>query len=95
MSYVAPARNDAEEASLDAQAEMDDTVAALNNGGESAGESAGARAAALPPAGLLQRRLDKEKQEKEQAIKDKELLKKKLDDMAAQLELANAKVGEG
>jgi hypothetical protein len=68
------ARNDAEEASLDAQAEMDDTVAALNNGGESAGESAGARAAALPPAGLLQRRLDKEKQEKEQAIKDKELL---------------------
>ena len=29
------ARNDAEEASLDAQAEMDDTAAALNGAGES------------------------------------------------------------
>ena len=34
------ARNDAEEASLDAQAEMDDTAAALNGVGETAGAPA-------------------------------------------------------
>ena len=51
-----PAQNDAEEAMEDAAAELNDTTAALDGGGESA-----------PPAlpdGLLQRRLDKEKQDK-------------------------------
>ena len=88
------ARNDAEEASLDAQAEMDDTAAALNGAGETAGEQAGARAPLEVPSAVLQRKLEKEKKEKEHAINEKALLQKKLDDMAAQLELAKTNVGD-
>ena len=86
-------QNDAEEAMNDAEAELNDTTAALNGGGESA-----------PPAlpdGLLQRRLDKEKQDKavvtadkEKLIKEKELLQKEMDEMKAQLALAKANVGD-
>ena len=87
------AQNDAEEAMQDAQAELNDTTAALDGVGESA-------APALPSA-LLQRRLDKEKQDKavvtadkEKLIKEKELLQKEMDEMKAQLALAKANVGD-
>ena len=49
----------------------------------------------------MQRKLDKEKQEKEAVkadkenlIKEKELLQKRMDEMTAQLELAKANVGD-
>ncbi len=57
---------------------MDDTAAVLNGGGESAAPEE----PHTLPAGLLQRKLDKEKKEKELAIKQKELLQKQLDEMA-------------
>jgi hypothetical protein len=89
------ASNDAEEALQDATAELNDTAAALDGGRESGGPSK-----ALPD-GLLQRRLDKATQEnaaeradKEKLIKEKELLQKKMDEMAAQLALAKANVGD-
>ena len=88
----APARNDAEEALDDAQAEMEDTAAALN-GGHGGGESAAPEEPA-PPAGLLQRRLEKQKKETELAINQKELLQKQLDAMSAELALAKANVGD-
>jgi hypothetical protein len=85
------ARNDADEALEDAIAELEDTAAALN---------APAALAAAPssespqlPDGLLQRRLDKEKLEKKQAILEKELMQKQIEDMRAELELAKATVG--
>ena len=87
----AAARNDADEALADANAELVDTAASL--GGESVRTSL--------PDGLLQRRLDKEKAdkekanaEKEQALQEKELLQKKLKDMAAELQLAKTNVGD-
>ena len=85
-----PARNDAEEALHDAQAEMDDTAAALNGGGESAAPEE----PPTLPAVLLQRRLDKQKKETETAINQKEKLQKQLDAMAAELALAKANVGD-
>jgi hypothetical protein len=85
-----PARNDAEEALHDAQAEMDDTAAALNGGGESAAPEE----PPTLPAVLLQRRLDKQKKETETAINQKEKLQKQLDAMAAELALAKASVGD-
>jgi hypothetical protein len=92
------ARSNADEALLDAQAEVEDTAAALEAGGSAgASRSVGfALAAAAPPlpAALLQRRYDKEKTEKENAIKEKEFLQKQLDDMKAQLELAKANPGD-
>ena len=84
------ARNDAEEALHDAQAEMDDTAAALNGGGESAAPEE----PPTLPAVLLQRRLDKQKKETETAINQKEKLQKQLDAMAAELALAKASVGD-
>ena len=88
------AQNDAEEAMNDAEAELDDTTAALNGGG-------GGSAPPALPDGLLQRRLDKEKQDKavvtadkEKLIKEKELLQKQMDEMKAQLALAKANVGD-
>ena len=90
------ARSDAEEAMEDSQAELNDISAALNTSDKPAGESAGEGRPHLPD-GLLQRRIEKEKNEKEQVIKEKELLQKQLDDMRAerQLEQANnAKVGD-
>ena len=95
------ARNDAEEALQDALAEMHDTAAALDGAGETTNEPVGARAPPELPAGLWQRRVDKEKQEKEKALNEKEkvvkekaLLQKRLDEMAAQLELAKTDVGD-
>ena len=85
-----PARNDAEEALHDAQAEMDDTAAALNGGGESAAPEE----PPTLPAGVLQRRLDKQMKETETAINQKEKLQKQLDAMAAELALAKASVGD-
>ena len=84
------ARNDADEAFQDALAEMDDTAAALNGGGES---DAPEESSTLP-AGLLQSKLDKQKKETEQAINQKELLQKQLDAMAAALALAKANIGD-
>ena len=91
------ARTDAEleEAVDDSQAELDDIAAVLNTSEKPAGESTGEGNRPPLPAGLLQRRYEKEKTEKEQAIKD--LMQKQLDDMRAkwQSELANnAKVGD-
>jgi hypothetical protein len=88
----APPRNDADEAIDDARAEIEDTTAVLD-AGASAGESAGAAAGELPPA-LLKRRLDKAKADADKAIKEKELMQKKMDEMRAELELAKSNVGD-
>ena len=88
----APAHNDADEAMEDARAEIDDTTAELD-AGESAGEASGAPARALPPA-LLQRRLDKSNSVAESAIKEKEAMQKKMDEMRAELELAKSNLGD-
>ena len=87
------AQNDAEEAMQDAAAELNDTTAALDGDGESAGSTV--------PSAVLQRRLVKARQEKEaekadkeKLIKEKELLQKKMDEMAAQLALSKANVGD-
>ena len=92
----APPRNDADEAIDDARAEIDDTTAVLD-AGASAGESSGAAAGELPPA-LLKRRLDKATANSsaiaDKAIKEKEVMQKKMDEMQAELELAKANVGD-
>ena len=88
------ARSDADEALEDSQAEVNDVSAVLSSPAAAAGESAGRPERAPPPDGLLQRRLEIERTEKEKAIKEKEIMQKKMDDMQAQLELAHAKVGE-
>ena len=88
----APPRNDADEAIDDARAEIEDTTAVLD-AGASAGESAGAAAGELPPA-LLKRRLDKAKADADKAIKEKEVMQKKLDEMRAELALAKSNVGD-
>ena len=92
-STAGPAQNDAEEAMQDAAAELNDTTAALDGDGESAGSSV--------PTAVLKRRLvnarlekDSEKADKEKLIKEKELLQKKMDEMAAQLALSKANVGD-
>ena len=84
----------------DSQAELNDISAALNTFHKPAGESAGEERPPLPAA-VLQSRLDKERSEKEKEksqreklIKQKELMQKQLDDMRAQFELSNAKVGD-
>jgi hypothetical protein len=38
--------------------------------------------------------LDKERLEKEKAIKEKDIMQKKMDEMQAQLDLAHSKVGD-
>jgi hypothetical protein len=83
------ARSDAEEATDDSQAELNDISAALNTSDKPAGESAGEGRPHLPD-GLLQRKIEKEKTEKEQVIKEKELLQKQLDDMRAERQLEQA-----
>ena len=88
------ARSDADEALEDSQAEVNDVSAVLSSPAAAAGESAGPPKSAGPPDGLLERRLAKEKNEKEKAIKVKETMQKKMDEMQAQLELAHSKVGE-
>ena len=94
-----PARTDVDEAMEDARAEVNDVSAALSTpaGAAAADESAGPPEPHTLPDGLLQRRFEKEKTEKEQAIEEKELMQKQLDDMRAkwQSELANnAKDGD-
>ena len=88
------ARSDADEALEDSLAEVNDVSAVLSSPAAAAGESAGPPKSAGPPDGLLERRLAKATTEKEKAIKEKEIMQKKMDDMQAQLELAHAKVGE-
>jgi hypothetical protein len=92
-SGAGQAQNDAEEAMQDAAAELNDTTAVLDGDCESAGPTV--------PSAVLQRRLDKARQEKEaekadkeKSIKEKELLQKQMDEMAAQLQLAKANVGD-
>ena len=87
-------RSDAEEALEDSQAEVNDVSAVLSSPAAAAGESAGPPKSAGPPDGLLERRLAKATTEKEKAIKEKEIMQKRMDEMQAQLELAHAKVGE-
>ena len=55
--------------------------------------AAGAAARALPPA-LLQHRLDKSNSVAESAIKEKEAMQKKMDEMRAELELAKSNIGD-
>lgn len=86
-----PHTNDAIEAFEDAQAEVNDTAAALDGAGKSAGEPA---PRPQLPDGLLQRRLENQIAEKEKAIKENELLQKRLNEMQAELELAKANVGD-
>ena len=90
------ARTDADEAMEDAQAEVDDISAALSThaGAAAAGESAGPPERHTLPDGLLQRRLEQARSEKEAAIKEKEIMQKKMDEMKAQLDLAHSKVGD-
>ena len=91
----APPQTDAEQMMDDAQAEVEDTSAALGDAAQASRVTQGL------PDGLVQRRLEKslldkekEKAEKEKAIKEKELLQKKLNDMQAELDIAKAKVGD-
>lgn len=84
------ARTDAEEAVDYSQAELDDMAAALNTSVKPAGESTGEGSRPLPE-GLLKLRYEKEKIEKEKAVRDaekaikeKNLIQKQLDDMKAQ-----------
>ena len=86
-------RNDAEEALEDSQAEVNDVSAALSTPAAGAGESAGPSDRRALPEGVLLRRLDKAKLEKEEAIKEKEKIQQKMDEMQAELALAHAKVG--
>jgi hypothetical protein len=88
----AQAQNDADEAMADVRAEIADTAAVLD-AGQSAGESSGAAAGELPPA-LLKRRLDKATAIADKAIKEKEVMQKKMDEMQAELELAKSNVGD-
>jgi hypothetical protein len=62
------ARNDADEAMEDTQAELNDISAALNTPEAAAGESAGGLERPSLPEPLLHRRLDKERPEKEKAF---------------------------
>ncbi len=87
-------RSDADEALEDSQAEVNDVSAVLSSPAAAAGESTGRLERPSLPESLLQRRLDKETTEKEKAIKEKEIMQEKMDEMQAQLELAHAKVGE-
>jgi hypothetical protein len=88
----ATAHNDADEAMDDARAEIEDTSAALD-AGASVGESSGAPAREILNV-VLQRRLDKAKSVAESAIKEKEAMQKKMDEMQAELELAKSNVGD-
>ncbi len=100
----ARARNDADHALADANAELEDTAAALDSA-DAVREPI--RPIPTLPDGLLQRRLanetrDKEKanaekekanSEKEKALQEKELIQKRLNEMEAELQLARANVG--
>ncbi len=88
------ARTDADEAMEDARAEVNDVSAALSTPAAAAGESAGPPESPVLPEALLQRRLDTERLAKETAIKEKEIMQKKMDEMKAQLDLAHSKVGD-
>ena len=91
----APAQTDADEAMADARAEIADTTAELD-AAASAGESSAAAASDAPaiPNAVLRMRLDKAKSLTDSAIKEKEALQKKLDEMRAELELAKSNVGD-
>ena len=58
------ARSDADEALEDSLAEVNDVSAVLSSPAAAAGESAGRQERPPPPDGLLQRRLDREKNRK-------------------------------
>ena len=87
-------RSDADEALEDSQAEVNDVSAVLSSPAAAAGESGGPPKSAGPADRLLERRLATERTEMEKAIKEKEIMQKKMDEMQAQLELAHSKVGE-
>ena len=92
---VSRAVTDAEEAMNDARAEIADVADAVETG-EPSGDRGGKASSVRPelPAGLLQRRLDAAKSDAEKAIKEKEAMQKKLDDMQAELELAKTNIGD-
>jgi hypothetical protein len=86
------AQTDVEESMADCIAEVDDVTAGLD---AEEGEALQAvPAAAQIPENLLRLRLDKLKIAEATAIKEKELMQKRLSDVEAQLELAKANVGD-
>ncbi len=88
------ARTDADEAMEDTQAELNDISAALNTPEAAARECAGGRERPSLPEPLLQRRLDKERLKEGKAIKEKETMQKRMDEMQAQLDMAYSKIGD-
>jgi hypothetical protein len=85
-------QTDAEESMADCVAEVDDVTAGLD---AEEGEALQAFPATAPiPETALLLRLDKSKKAEAAAIKEKELIQKRLSDVEAQLELAKANVGD-
>ena len=81
------AQTDVEESMADCIAEVDDVTAGLD-------AALPAEPATAPiPETVLRLRLDKSKKAEATAIKEKELMQKRLSDVEAQLELAKANVG--
>jgi hypothetical protein len=86
------AQTDIEEGIADCIAEVDDVTAGLD---AKEGEALPAVPATAPiPEALLRNRLDKSKKAEATAIKEKELMQKRLSDVEAQLELAKANVDD-
>ena len=86
------AQTDVEESMADCIAEVDDVTAGLD---AEEGEALPAVPATAPiPETVLRLRLDKSKKAEAAAIKEKELMQKRLSDVEAQLELAKANVGD-
>ena len=86
------AQTDVEESMADCIAEVDDVTAGLD--AEEGEALPAAPATALIPESVLRHRLDKSKKAEATAIKEKELMQKRLSDVEAQLELAKANVGD-
>jgi hypothetical protein len=85
-------QTDAEESMADCIAEVDDVTAGLD---AEEGEALPVVPATAPiPETVLRLRLDKSKNAEAAAIKEKELMQKRLSDVEAQLELAKANVGD-
>ncbi len=83
------AQTDVEESMADCIAEVDDVTAGLD-------AALPAEPATAPiPETVLRLRLDKSKKAEATAIKEKELMQKRLSDVEAQLELANLKANVG
>jgi hypothetical protein len=85
-SLAARAQTDAEESMAECIAEVDDVTAGL--------DAEEMDAPPAYPATVLRLRLDKSQKAEAAAIKEKELMQKRLSDVQAQLELAKANIGD-